>query len=324
MPDDNSCGVVRCVLPDDLALFSLNGPAPPPIPPGVATDVCRVIRCAVPDDLMLSSLVGPAPLPTPPGVAPDVCRVIQCIVPDDLRLFSLSGLPPLPPTNVRGQPVGNAEVYYDFPCESGEITYDGTLPSWITIDTENDRLVGAANTFYQGSQAMANNAAQTALNDFATAAIGAGTLTCGEEPDACESDTNQYAIDGYVDGQIDNSVGNPPAGGEVVWDGEYIYKDNAPLQPCRWMATFDGGPTLLMDSNILCDSWIDWTGSKWTLQFFSGGVVNWEGEKLVSLATPAGVYAQTGGPAAFPATITIVSIGGATTSQSQNTACQPV
>lgn len=84
MPDDNTCRVIQCVVPDDLALYQLNGPAPPPIPP---------------------------------GVAPDVCRVIQCVVPDDLRTYSLSGLPPLPPTNIRGQTVGNAEVYYDFPCE---------------------------------------------------------------------------------------------------------------------------------------------------------------------------------------------------------------
>lgn len=59
------------------------------------------------------------------------------------------------------------------------ITYDGTLPSWITLDVESSRLVGAANTFMLGNKALANVAAQQALNDFAAAAIEAGTLNCG-------------------------------------------------------------------------------------------------------------------------------------------------
>lgn len=205
------------------------------------------------------------------------------------------------------------------------ITYNGTLPSWITIDVANSRLVGAANTFYQGSQAMANNAAQTALNDFATAAIASGDLNCGEEPVACEDDTNQYAISGYVDGQIDNSVGDAPIGGEVVWDGTYVFKDeNTGIHPCQWMATYEGNPQqLLMSGNRLCDSWLEFNGVNWSLKFLSGSVVDWEGEKLVG-TTPAGVYTQTGGPAAFPATITIASIGGAITLQPLSATCLPI
>lgn len=45
------------------------------------------------------------------------CRVIQCEVPDDLRQYSLSGLQPLPLPPNEGGLIGNAEVYYDFPCE---------------------------------------------------------------------------------------------------------------------------------------------------------------------------------------------------------------
>lgn len=117
MPDDNSCRVIQCELPNDILLYSINGPGLPPIPPGIAPDVCRVMQCVSPDDLVLYSLVGPAPLPIAPGVAPDACRVIQCVLPDDLRAYSLSGLQPLPLPTPSGQLVGNAEVYYDFPCE---------------------------------------------------------------------------------------------------------------------------------------------------------------------------------------------------------------
>lgn len=76
-------------------------------------------------------------------------------------------------------PFGNDEVYHDGNCAAGEtLTYSGILPGWITIDTNNNRLVGAAGVYRERSQSSANNAAQMAMDAFAANAIAAGQLTC--------------------------------------------------------------------------------------------------------------------------------------------------
>ncbi len=73
----------------------------------------------------------------------------------------------------------NEEVRFAVSCADGEtLTYSSTLPSWITIDTGTNELVGAAGVFTADTKENATALAQAALNSFAAAAITAGTLTC--------------------------------------------------------------------------------------------------------------------------------------------------
>lgn len=202
------------------------------------------------------------------------------------------------------------------------ITYNGTLPSWITIDVANSRLVGAANTFYQDSQALANNAAQTALNQFATDAIASGDLNCGEEPAVCDgSDVERYEINPYTDGDVENSTGGVPSG-QPVFNGEFPFKD--PDDSCRWFSNedFDG---LQIDGAVACVVEIDFDpGSiEWDLRFWASFGFLWVGSKTAG-PTPAGIYTRSGGSSAGPATLTVVQTVGGTTPGVFPTGCQPV
>ena len=57
-----------------------------------------------------------------------------------------------------------------------------TLPSWITLDSANSRLVGAAGQFSGTTQAEANASAQRSLDTFGDAAIADGSLYCNPFP----------------------------------------------------------------------------------------------------------------------------------------------
>lgn len=104
------------------------------------------------------------------------CGTIDCVNPDDFDIYNLQDqLNPVPPP----LPFSNDAVFFVVNCGAGTIlTYSGTLPGWITIDTANNRLVGNAGTFLGNSTVEATAAAQAALNDFANAGIAAGTLAC--------------------------------------------------------------------------------------------------------------------------------------------------
>lgn len=244
------------------------------------------------------------------------CQRIICQKPQDLRLYSLSGLPPLTLPTVVVNQVANQTVYYNVGCEEGQtLTFAGTLPGWITIDTENSRLVGASGTFLSATQLAATQAAQEALDTFAQNAITEGELTCGAAASCDGSDTNQYALVGYSDGQVENPDGSPPVGGEIVWDGVFPYLADG--DPCRWMANYFGsGTTLLMDGNTLCNAIITFFDDKW--QMFLYDSVNadgaWRGEKL-SGTSPVGVYTRVGGASATPATLTVAQSVGSITVQ---------
>lgn len=72
----------------------------------------------------------------------------------------------------------SAEVYFN--CDPGTImTFIGVLPDWITLDTVNNRLVGAAGSFIAIDSATATIMAQSALNLFGTQQISLETLFCG-------------------------------------------------------------------------------------------------------------------------------------------------
>lgn len=246
------------------------------------------------------------------------CQRIFCNVPDGLLQYNLTGLPPapLPPSNT--PQVFNDAVFFAVSCEEGQdLTYSGTLPSWITIDVDNSRLVGAANTFVAATKIGANNLAQNALDTWAQNALDAMTLTCGSEASCDGLDTNQYALDPYNDGDVSNPDGNPPVGGEVVWDGTFTFKSDG--DTCRWMVTYLGDPaTYLMDGNALCNAIITFglTPDIWDLFIYDGINADgaWRGQKT-SGTSPAGIYTRVGGASATPATLTVVSLGGATTDQ---------
>jgi len=57
-----------------------------------------------------------------------------------------------------------------------------TLPSWITLDSANSRLAGAAGQFSGTTQAEANASAQRSLDTFGDAAIADGSLYCYDFP----------------------------------------------------------------------------------------------------------------------------------------------
>lgn len=91
-------------------------------------------------------------------------------------------------------PVGNDVVYFVHDCSSGTLSFSGTLPSWISLDASNSRLVGAAGQFSSSSKASANQIAQSAIDGFGTQQLGLGTLTCGA-PAVCISKIGEIASD---------------------------------------------------------------------------------------------------------------------------------
>lgn len=73
----------------------------------------------------------------------------------------------------------NDEVTFTHECAVGEVlTYTGTLPAWITLDTGTSQLIGAAGIFTGATKEDATTAAQNALNEFANTALGNNTLKC--------------------------------------------------------------------------------------------------------------------------------------------------
>ena len=74
----------------------------------------------------------------------------------------------------------SAAVYYSL-CAGSTAGSTVVLPSWITIDNANNRLVGAAGTYTGDNNTVATATAQAALDAYATAAISAGTLYCNSQ-----------------------------------------------------------------------------------------------------------------------------------------------
>lgn len=107
------------------------------------------------------------------------CSALDCDAPDDFTLYTLD-VTPMP------QPTLHWNVaVYNSPCAEGAVTFSGTPPSWITIDATNNRVVGRAGYYSATTQLGANALAQTALDEWVTASVASGLLTCEsgcEEP----------------------------------------------------------------------------------------------------------------------------------------------
>ena len=218
----------------------------------------------------------------------------------------------------------NGIVFFNVACGVGEtLTYTGSLPDWITLDVANNRLIGAAGKFSGSTQAQADLAAQNALNSFGDAELLDGNLFCQAAGASCDgTDTNIYGISGYIDGMIANPDGLPPAGGETVWDGSFPIQDT--VDHCRWGDHINGDTVHLMDTKQLCFAVIRFQGGNWFINILTGNQFEWIGQKTTG-TSPAGVYTKTGGNDAGPASLTVVSLGGAVTIGSVNYfGCLPV
>lgn len=110
------------------------------------------------------------------------CYSLNCVVPVDVETYSLDGLPPapLPPSPATPRlPYGNETVYFSVGCAPGETaSYSGTLPNWITLDTVNNRFVGASGYYRGTTRDEANESAQAALNQFGQNALDTGSVSC--------------------------------------------------------------------------------------------------------------------------------------------------
>lgn len=91
------------------------------------------------------------------------CQKIICQVPDDLSSYSLQ-TPKAEPTVLN--PFVNDRVILVNLCPDGETpSTDSPLPSWVTLDADNNQLIGASGVFSGLTQAAANAAALTALQE---------------------------------------------------------------------------------------------------------------------------------------------------------------
>lgn len=108
------------------------------------------------------------------------CKRLDCVGDDDYELYTLQDrFIPVSP-----QVFFNQAVYFVKQCfeEGAVLVYNGTLPSWITLDAENNRLVGASGIFQSNTQSSANALAQNAMNEFGNSAVLSGDLECNSDP----------------------------------------------------------------------------------------------------------------------------------------------
>ena len=119
-------------------------------------------------------------IPAPVTDLNNPTQLIDCSVPDDLQIYSLQGFIPQPPPNSPPPPYlfRNQIVYYPNICQSGTPAFSGTLPSWITLDSANNRFIGKSGVFGGQTQAGADAEAQSSLNNFVSQNVALGNITC--------------------------------------------------------------------------------------------------------------------------------------------------
>lgn len=158
--------VVKSFIAADTVFFSL------PYPPGYTGEYPPLIlNCAAGGTIIRQ---------IPSGATQDQIDIIANeMVNTCATALAIANAPCVGATTPTTQ-FGNEPVFFSKPCAAGtDLTYTGVLPTWITLDVAGQQLIGAASTFFStDSQAAANTAAQNALNTFAIAAVGGGTLKC--------------------------------------------------------------------------------------------------------------------------------------------------
>lgn len=242
------------------------------------------------------------------------CKTVQCVIESDYGTYLLEDiLPPPEPAVIFNQP-----VYFVHECPEGEtLIFTGTLPSWITLDSGNSRLVGAAGTYQAATLAEANALAQNALNEFGNAAVAAANLDCEGGTDICADGLgdlvdNIYGITGYVDGLIENPDTNPT--GNPLWDGTFSFFVDNGIE-YGWTSGEPDTQTMEGD-NGFCIHYLFFTCAgdvpTWTAAFGDTSGTFWRGEK-VGGQTPEGTYTRISGTDPGPASIEIELAAGTTT-----------
>lgn len=278
---------------------------------------------------------------------PQPCQVIDCDAPDEYAIYSLQGFPPVTqaPDNTP-LPFANETTYLNSFCANGLPYFFGTnLPTWITVDSANNRIIGIAGMFRGATQEAANAAGVAGLASIVgTLDIVCGfyntqqIVTCGDSstqtvpagvffsavsladanaqavalgntqcanPACAGTDTGSYKINGYFDGMFFNG-GDAGQPGDVVWDGTFQFKSDA----CTWLgsSTFTAGTILINNKKCCARLFFHAAPNEWILEIFSnigGNCFTTYGALKLKGTSPAGTYAQFEG-GLTPATVTIV------------------
>lgn len=81
----------------------------------------------------------------------------------------------------------NQQVFALVDCpEDTQLQYSGTMPSYLTLDVINSRVVMTAGVVSGLTQAAANAVAQTIVDDWTDSKFTAGTLSCESSPGDCD------------------------------------------------------------------------------------------------------------------------------------------
>lgn len=298
--------------------------------------------------MRVKAVTVPQPEFAPMICNPTPCQIIDCTPPDNYALYSLQGVPPsVPPPDNTPLPFANGVVaLIDF-CGNGLPYFFGTLlPTWITVDTVNNQIVGAAGLYRGATQASADAAALAGLTSVAgTLDIQCGfynvqeTVTCGDSttqtvpagvyfstvsqadannqaialanaqcanPSCSGTDTGKYKILGYFDGLVAGG-GDAAQAGDVVWDGTFQVKDSS----CEWIggAVFASGKILISGQRACARIYFHTSPDEWILEIFgniSGGCNTRWGGPKTKGSSPAGTYTLNEGNDPTPATLTVV------------------
>ena len=111
-------------------------------------------------------------------------------------------------------------------AEGTTLNYSGVLPSWISIDTDTNTVMGAAGAIVSPTSVEdATATAQIQLSNWVQDHLDDATLTCESPADICTDGiggiaANRYGVDGYVIGTIPNPS-TPSVKPE--WDGTFLF-----------------------------------------------------------------------------------------------------
>lgn len=109
---------------------------------------------------------------------------------------------------------GNQPVYFQLGCDSPNVpALIGTIPTGVSLDSVNRRVVLAAGTIKDESQALSNAAAQIYLDSFCNDAMVRGNLQCNSVPPVLTFSNNLFFINCFG-GTLTFDGGNACSGGQ--------------------------------------------------------------------------------------------------------------
>ncbi|HSS96716.1 MAG TPA: hypothetical protein VLK33_06795 [Terriglobales bacterium] len=227
------------------------------------------------------------------------------------------------------------QVMVEHECAEGTtLQFSGTLPSWITIDTDTSTVIGAAGSQTSTvSVADATAKAQDQLNSWVQTNLTNGDLACQAPSNICTDgigslSANRYGIDGYTDGMIPNPS-DPSA--KPAWDGIFSgYMDGSDEGPnpgeFGWGTGGTGVNGISIAGNKACSVKLLFKGCidgvpQWEIDILDiDSQPIWIGSK-VGGETPEGVFNLSGGVDASPLTVTIVLVDQTATPMDHTLSC---